>query len=332
MSSGDSAGGRSWLLAWRNVEQLMAQGPFLHPIPAGESTVLSYDGTRLSVIVALAAGENPEGLPALPQALNFTADPQQRKLTVTCEDRDLQKYFYTYIGQALELIRAQGAQSVAAFKEAWTRLGELLEEQVVLSREKQLGLIGELRLLEMVAANQYCGWSVALDAWHGSANTEHDFALPTVDLEVKTTSKESRVHMIGSLNQLRESPGRPLYLVSFQYSSSPLHANGSTSLNDKVQGIRAALARNADLSRRFDDRMKLAGWDPAHNPHYSARFIERAEPRLILVNSAFPRIIPENLTGLPADLRSRIQSVVYSIDVSGLGAELTTQGLEELTK
>jgi len=323
--------GRPWLIAWRNVEQLMALGPFLHPVPVGESTNLSYDGSRLSVIVALAADEKPEGLPALPQALNFAADPQQRRLTVTCEDRDLQKYFYTYIGQALELIHTNGAKPVAAFKEAWSRLGELLEEQVVLSREKQLGLIGELMLLEMIAANPRCGWPVALEAWHRSAKSEHDFALPSVDLEVKTTSKESRVHMIGSLNQLRESPGRPLYLVSFQYSPSPVHANGSTTLNDKVQGVLAALAGNADLTEKFNERMEKAGWESTHSPHYTARFIGRAEPRLIPVNSAFPRIIPENLTGLAEDLRARIQSVVYSIDVSALGAELTPQRLGELT-
>jgi len=326
----ETTSGRPWLIAWRNVEQLMALGPFLHPLPVGESTNLSYDGSRLSVIVALAADEKPEGLPALPQALNFTADPQQRRLTITCEDRDLQKYFYTYIGQALELMHTHGAKSVAAFKEAWSRLGDLLEEQVVLSRERQLGLIGELRLLEMVAANPRCGWPVALDAWHRSANSEHDFALPAVDLEVKTTSKESRVHMIGSLNQLRESPGRPLYLVSFQYSSSPVHANGSTTLNDKVQGVLTALAGKPDLAEKFSQRLERAGWDSAHSPHYSARFIERAEPRLIPVNSAFPRIIPENLTGLAEDLRARIQSVVYSIDVSALGAELTPQRLAEL--
>lgn len=326
----ETTSGRPWLIAWRNVEQLMALGPFLHPLPVGESTNLSYDGSRLSVIVALAADEKPEGLPALPQALNFTADPQQRRLTITCEDRDLQKYFYTYIGQALELMHTHGAKSVAAFKEAWSRLGDLLEEQVVLSRERQLGLIGELRLLEMVAANPRCGWPVALDAWHRSANSEHDFALPAVDLEVKTTSKESRVHMIGSLNQLRESPGRPLYLVSFQYSSSPVHVNGSTTLNDKVQGVLIALAGKSDLAEKFSQRLERTGWDSAHSPHYSARFIERAEPRLIPVNSAFPRIIPENLTGLAEDLRARIQSVVYSIDVSALGAELTPQRLAEL--
>lgn len=326
----ETASGRPWLIAWRNVEQLMALGPFLHPIPVGESTKLSYDGSRLSVIVALSADEKPEGLPALPQALNFTADPNQRRLTVTCVDRDLQKYFYSYIGQALELIHVHGVPTVAAFKEAWSRLGELLEEQVVLSREKQLGLIGELRLLEMVATIPHWGWPVALDAWHRSANAEHDFALPVADLEVKTTSKESRVHIIGSLNQLRESPGRPLYLVSFQYSSSPLHANGSTTLNDKVQGVIAALAGKADLKEKFSQRLEKAGWDSAHSPHYSARFIERAEPRIIPVNSRFPRIIPENLAGLAEDLRARIETVVYSIDVSALGAELTPQRLAEL--
>lgn len=310
----------------------MALGPFLHAIPVGEQTTLSYDGTRLSVIVTLVAGEESVGLPALPEALTFTTDSQHRNLTVTCEDRELQKYFYTYVSQALELIRSQGVPPVAAFKEAWTRLGDLLEEQVVLSREKQLGLIGELRLLEMIAASPDCGWSVALDTWHRSAHAEHDFALPATDLEVKTTSKESRVHMIGSLNQLRGSPKRSLYLVSFQYSSSPPHAYGAISLNDKVQGIRVALAGNASLLQKFNDRIKTAGFKSDHNAQYSARFIERAEPLLIPVDTNFPRIVPENLTSLAEDLRARIQSVVYSIDVSGLGTKLTPQRLAELTK
>jgi len=326
----ETTSGRPWLIAWRNVEQLMALGPFLHPLPVGESTNLSYDGSRLSVIVALAADEKPEGLPALPQALNFTADPQQRRLTITCEDRELQKYFYTYIGQALELMHTHGAKSVAAFKEAWLRLGELLEQDTILSKEKQLGLIGELTLLEKLASLPAVGWSRALDAWHQSAGAEHDFALELRDIEVKSTSKEVREHVIGSLNQLRESPPRELFVVSFQFSSAPAHVKGSVTLRDKVAGVQQALAGNGELTNRLEARLTRAGWRPNHTPHYTARFVERAAPLLIKVDDSFPRIVPDTLKLIPPDQLTRIASVIYSVDVSGMGTELNANSIAGL--
>jgi len=321
---------RPWLLTWQNLEVLMAQGQFRHAIPAGRDATLIYDGKQLAISVSLSQDDDPTMLPALPQALRFEPDTQSRTLTVTCSEPELHRYFYTYICHALEAIREQHQPPVVAFRESWTRTRELLEQQVVLSRDKQLGLLGELILLSLIAETHRREWGVALDSWHRDAQAEHDFAFGSTDVEVKTTSKEARVHLIGSLNQLRASPGRRLFLLSLQFSAAPPHANGSFSLNDKVREILGALQANADLSARFRDRLSRAGWHEDHGAHYDHRVVYRSGPKLILVDDEFPKLTPEELSGFPAGLLARIQSVVYGVDVTGLGEDLTPDLLMEI--
>jgi len=330
VSSDNARNPRPWLPTWQTVELLIAQGPFRHAIPAGKSAILSYDGQRLAITVSLGPDEDPARLPALPQALRFDIDVRSRALTVTCTEPELHKYFYTYACHALEFIREGQQLAVAAFREAWVRTRELIEQQVVLSRDKQLGLLGELILLANVAATHHLGWRAALESWHRAANAEHDFAFRSADIEVKTTSKETRAHIIGSLNQLKASPGRSLYLLSLQFSASPLHANGSISLNEKITEIRNAFGTTDDLRTQFLQRLTSAGWNEEHSSHYNYRVIERSHPTIIKVDDEFPRLTPENLVGLRPDHLVRIQSVVYSVDVSGLGEALTPRLLAEL--
>jgi hypothetical protein len=321
---------RPWLLTWQNAEVLMAQGPFRHAIPAGRSATLIYDGERLAVSVSLGQDDDPAQLPALPQAIHFEVDRRLQTLNVTCSEPELHKYFYAYVCHALELIREQRQPAVLAFRESWVRTRELLEQQIVLSRDKQLGLLGELVFLSLVAERHAGGWGAAFDSWHRDANAEHDFAFGTADVEVKTTSKEARVHMIGSLDQLRASPGRNLFLLSLQFSAAPPHADGSVSLNEKINEIFGALQARADLSSRFRERLARAGWNEEHRTHYDHRVIQRSSPKIIQVDDKFPRLTPENLTGLPNELIIRIRSVVYSIDVTGLGSDFVPELLTEL--
>lgn len=309
----------------------MALGPFRHTIPAGQSTTLIYDGEQLAISVSLSQNDDPAKLPVLPRALRFETDIPRQILTVTCSEPDLHKYFYTYICHALEAIREKHQPAVVAFRESWIRTRELLEQQIVLSHDKQLGLLGELILLSLVAETLSNGWSAALDSWHRDAHAEHDFAFGSADIEVKSTSKEARVHMIGSLNQLRASPGRRLFLLSLQFSAAPPHANGSVSLNEKVRDIFGDIAASAELTSRFRDRLARAGWHEDHGDHYDHRVIERSVPKIIQVDEGFPRLTNEKITGLPTELLARIKSVVYSVDVAGLGEDLTPNLISEIT-
>lgn len=330
--STENESARDWLLSWTNVQELMVQGNFHHPFSTGRPSVLTYTGGKLGIEVAVDHDEDISKLPILPHALHFSLLPGSTTLIVSCDDDGLQKYFYTYACEALELMRTKNLRAVAAFQEAWLRLGELLEQDTILSKEKQLGLIGELTFLEKLSSVPTMGWTQALDAWHQSAVAEHDFALELRDIEVKSTSREAREHVIGSLNQLRESLPRELYLVSFQFSSAPAHVKGSTSLRDKVAGIQKTLAKRAELKNRLEARLSRAGWRPDHTPHYTARFVERAAPLLIKVNESFPRIVPDTLKLMPPDQLTRISSVIYTVDVSGMGSELNTDSIAGLLK
>jgi hypothetical protein len=81
----------------------------------------------------------------------------------------------------------------------------LEDDSIVLSPERQRGLVGELQLLaRLVRVCRARGASahVALQNWRGSSSAKRDFAAPGIAVEVKTTSDATRVHTISSLDQL----------------------------------------------------------------------------------------------------------------------------------
>jgi hypothetical protein len=91
---------------------------------------------------------------------------------------------------------------------SWNRL---LQKLAGLSEEEELGLIGELWLLERLLTSQ---GSEAIGFWVGPASENHDFRYGSCEIEVKTTSQADRVHLINSMHQLEASQGHNLFLQS----------------------------------------------------------------------------------------------------------------------
>jgi hypothetical protein len=81
----------------------------------------------------------------------------------------------------------------------------LEDDSVILSPERQRGLVGELQLLTRLvrrAKTTRRSAMFALERWHGASSAKRDFSGPGIAVEVKTTSDDNRIHMISSLNQL----------------------------------------------------------------------------------------------------------------------------------
>jgi len=81
----------------------------------------------------------------------------------------------------------------------------LEDDTIILSPERQRGLVGELQLLARLvrrAKAQDRSALVALERWQGPFSAKRDFSAPGIAVEVKTTSDDNRIHMISSLNQL----------------------------------------------------------------------------------------------------------------------------------
>jgi hypothetical protein len=306
---------------WRTIEYLLSSGAsFLEPVTGITNCAIAYDLSyqRLSVEIPVFSEELPK---SLPRSLNFRIGENGgvKRLLVSCDTRELFRSFYDFIHEILELVHAGTHLPNEAVDDAWSKWGLLIERQSALSREKQVGLIGELWFLQRIA-NEH-GWQFALDSWHKTAVSEHDFCLRSTDIEVKTTTNELRTHMIGSLMQLEPSYGRDLYLLSIQITSASMMASDSFSLASSVEAIMNQIAKYPSNLDSFVQRLEQAGWQESHMNFYDSAFVMRSKSRLVSVDNGCPRVINTTLAGLTAEMRARIDSVSYRIDVTGLGFE-----------
>jgi hypothetical protein len=322
---------RDWIISWPNLEALIAEGNSFRMLVAGSRQAwISYDAVRTELAVEIE--QETTDLPrVLPQSISLQVGKREQGkqvLVLATENLELRRYFYDFSVEVLELTQHKMKSACEAVDEAWQRWGQLIEQQSVLSRERQVGLIGELQLLQRLSGIR--GWSYAVDAWHRTARAEHDFCLERYDIEVKTTTADRRVHTIGSIDQLLPSPGRPLYLLSFQLAIAPRLAANSFSLASLVEAFMRVLEAEPDLQKLLKERLERAGWRQHHTTYYQTSFVARNHARLTLVDESFPRIVPETLVDGLGSVSSRIESVMYSIDVSDLGWQEGTAEFERV--
>lgn len=196
------------------------------------------------------------------------------------------------------------SESLAGFK-------DLLSGRRRMSDAKEVGLIGELLVLQHVLDK--LGEDSAIGAWLGPLAEEHDFGLKESDVEVKTTRSEARIHVIGNESQLQPVTGRPLYLLSVQITLAGTAAEGFT-LAALISSIRSKL----DLSRRvFDEALERLGWKDSDADLYRTKYQLRSKPRTYLVDSAFPAITGHRLDDV-VPKREFVSGVSYRVDVSHL--------------
>jgi len=206
--------------------------------------------------------------------------------------------------------RCQGGQSFPeSVSDAISGFAYFSNSTKVLSEARQIGLIGELLLLQEIEAR--VGLEVALDAWLGPFRAEHDFKLPSFDVEVKTTSSERREHQIGSLMQLEPSANRPLYLLSIQLTKSGASSQGASlrKISERLIGL------SPDTSTRLTQGLVSAGWNPDHLDHYDTAYEVRTESLVFLVDDLFPKLSPASLALRPEDA-AKISDIKYRLDLT----------------
>ena len=192
-------------------------------------------------------------------------------------------------------------------------LKQLLEQFQLMSRGRQVGLIGELLFLNHLA--DYLGDEAAVRSWLGPPREQHDFSLEGFDVEVKTTESDSRVHTVSSETQLMASPGRRLFLLSIQISEAGSDSEGF-SLEELVRDTRS---RSAHAPELLEQRLIEAGWDDDLSNLYSSRIVYHSEPLVYSVTEDFPSITRSAVDALPRG--ERVAQVRYRIDLTGFQAE-----------
>lgn len=183
------------------------------------------------------------------------------------------------------------------------------KESAEFTREKQIGLIGELLAIKSV----FSSIPNAIRSWTGPAGHQHDFTGILHSMEVKTSARRTGplTHEISSIDQLQLPTIGNLLFLSVRISSDP---NGEVSLEDLIGDITSVVASagEREVQNLFDSGILANSYD-SNSPLAKERFTI-VDLVVYRVEDDFPRI---DASILASD--SAIFDVKYSIDLSNFG-------------
>ncbi|RVD69280.1 MAG: PD-(D/E)XK motif protein [Mesorhizobium sp.] len=287
----------------------------IRPSPKIELFV-ELGGSRLGALLALPAGSSVPPTTLTDVSIAEVRDGTLRCLQIATDTPALFGTFYLLLTDVIGSLLYDGADPILALTASLSDWRTLLQTSALLSEERQLGLLGELWLLERLIAHS---GSDALDSWVGPSGQSHDFRRDSDEFEVKTTSSPRRVHIINGVDQLAPSPNARLHLLSIRYIDA---GSGGESLPEIVDRIHRRLEIVPGAASRFSDKLNALGYRSGDAVHYSRRRRIADQPRLIAVGDGVPRLTAEALSDLPNRFATpRISDVVYRVDVDGMGVE-----------
>ncbi|PDP89096.1 hypothetical protein CQJ94_05010 [Glycomyces fuscus] len=295
------------------AEAVSLDVPFEHPIMGDPKlSVFISPGRRqigLRVPRASREGKIETGLPHLWCRSVLLAGKQYVEVVI-----DAPKMFaegYMVLCLIADRIQISGHSVSSAITDTVRSIGKLLGGRSVLTPERELGLFGELVTLRALIGR--ISPVEAMDGWLGPTAEEHDFSLRELDLEAKSTLSETRAHWIPNITQLVPTMGKPLWMISHQFTIAG--ANQGKSLTDLITETRATL--NGALLTKFNCRLMSAGWSEVSEKEGQRRFRSRTPPLLYAVDDTFPRLTPATLASAGVNTSS-ITEVRYRIDLSAV--------------
>jgi Putative PD-(D/E)XK family member, (DUF4420) len=216
---------------------------------------------------------------------------------------------YLFLSDISDLLQQESCPFDVAVESVVSTFDELLAHSRSLSREKQVGLFGEL--LFLISCIRATTVDDAVSAWKGFTGNEHDFVFPSGAFEVKTTTTEARRHRISSLDQLSPLPNTPLWLISVQLTSAT-PSTGQT-LAEMIDEARQLTSDHRELERS----LARAGWRERDRATYRTPYRLRSVPVAYRIDDSFPALTRAAVArGCPHP--ELIIDATYVVDVSGL--------------
>jgi hypothetical protein len=317
-------------LRWELFATRIEDGPpSLEPIEGSPKTVLFIEpgGVRIGVRFYTKNADIPAS-PLAEVAIRALGAGRSEMLEVSTANRLLFREFYGFCCTVADRVQLDGQPAAKAVAETLRAWAALIRQKSLLSLEQQVGLMGELLFLKRLAST--ISWKAAAESWRGPEAQEHDFTLNKIDIEVKTTLAERRLHQIESMTQLLPKLNRPLVLVSIQLT--PSTGKDSLSLSQLVASVLATASTEAPGSvDSLREQLTWIGWSDDDAPTYGQRHQLRTAFAAIPVDGSCPAIVPATLSAaLDVNLRSRIERLSYVIDVDGLGELDGTKAFNKL--
>lgn len=224
---------------------------------------------------------------------------------------------YPLLCLVADLVQLESMTFAVAVELGLARYHDLLRASEHMPIREEVGLYGELLALSHLVTT--LGPEKALQAWRGGdSNEEHDFGLPDDDVEVKTTTADSRRHWIGSISQLEATVGRPLWLLSIQVTGAG--ASDGKRLPDVIDRLTDRLPTT--LHTLFETRLAGTSYRPGQ-PRDSFRLLRlRSAPTCYHVDANMPRLTRSLLAASEIQL-DRIDEVSYTIRLDGIAPAST---------
>ncbi len=176
-----------------------------------------------------------------------------------------------------------------------------------LSKEKVMGLLGELIVLKQLVAERY-GIDEAVRSWGGSSNLSKDFSISDTWFEVKTVGANSDSISISSLTQLSSPVLGHLVVVKVEMVS-PEYEGNSVSLLSTIKDI-LALISDETTENCFTDKIEALGIDV-----FGKEIGDKYDVKSIVsysVGEGFPRITDREIP------YPEIVGVNYKISIAAL--------------
>lgn len=254
--------------------------------------------TQLGNISGTRLGLSAAQLPGLP--------PGRGALVVCLRDPQFEDLFEQLGACLIDAILAsetpvEAVRAVVRQIERWRRFLEKRRE--TLSSEEVRGLIGELAVLERLAAR--IGPDDALSSWKAPEGSIRDFECPDVAIEVKTfmSSTGASVRISDPL-QLEPEPGVPLLLACLELSRT--QRQGCT-LPDHIARVLRLFSHDITLAEKFENALALVGYLAVHADLYCDGFVIGATYAFPVADD-FPRI-------RAADIPPHVIGVLFSLEV-----------------
>ncbi|MBM0224346.1 PD-(D/E)XK motif protein [Micromonospora sp. ATA51] len=289
--------------------------PMEHPVEGMPRVILFTDPANHRIGLRGPARSNetprPTGLEHL--SMKVVHQGADRLIEIAVDNPRLFADAYPVLCGVADRAQLDGMPLSSALAETLRRLGHLIRAEDALTREVETGLIGELCLVAGLAGTN--SPELAVRAWRGGTE-EHDFGLPDVDVEVKTTTSENRIHRISSATQLQPTGDRPLWLLSLQITKA---GSGGTTVAALMARVRQMIPAGA-VRDDFDACTRHAGWRHRYADGVLQRWRLRSAPTLFEVTDTFPRLTEDLLKAAGVDLH-HVTDIHYRLDLTGRPAD-----------
>lgn len=240
----------------------------------------------------------------------------RRQLEVSTAVQSLHKQFYHFATAVAERIAIEARPAVDAVQVELQCFVDLLEQKLVLGIERQVGLIGELLLLQHLITQH---GPRGLDAWIAPTPEPHDFRIGNREFEVKTTVAPRRIHTIHGGEQLLPSMGCSLYLVSVLLG--PPGAGAGFSLTSLVDEVAASFCSDLPRQNRFAELLVASGYRQPDAQYYMRPFTLRRPLATVAIDERFPAITRPAIQTILGKEAQRIDHMQYDVNVEGLEHE-----------